>query len=218
LDKISGDLANLEQINNEYFRCRDYRGVSKCRLCGKSNGSLEFDFNGYTWPEGLIHYILEHNVIVDNGFINMITKSISQLLNIVKSFKAKKSSSKHKRSNVSTLSSHNKKKKPRIEESKKVISEFDHRVFHKKMVWWNKCNNSIIDGKCADHECYKLYKNQLTCNLCGETTLRNIEYNYKDCEFNNLDFHKYFNHGVSMKRNVERMIANEHLPKFLIYQ
>lgn len=40
----------------------DYMGYSQCRLCGRNNGTSEFIVDGWTWPDGLRHYIAEHGV------------------------------------------------------------------------------------------------------------------------------------------------------------
>lgn len=49
-------------------------GFSWCRLCGddKPNGSWEYSFAGFTWPSGLMHYIMKHNVRPSIAFQNMI--------------------------------------------------------------------------------------------------------------------------------------------------
>lgn len=39
-----------------------YMGYSACRLCGAHNGSLEFTDGRFRWPEGLTHYVEDHNV------------------------------------------------------------------------------------------------------------------------------------------------------------
>ena len=41
-----------------------YRGVSTCRICGKLNGTREFQTENNVIPVGLIHYITEHKVLV----------------------------------------------------------------------------------------------------------------------------------------------------------
>jgi hypothetical protein len=68
------------------FRCISLRG-SCCRICSKrgffgigkkyvSNGSLEIYYNGYRFLEGLMHYIVDHNLEISNpGFIKMIIDS-----------------------------------------------------------------------------------------------------------------------------------------------
>lgn len=41
---------------------RHYKGFSKCRCCGAINGSGEYSHKGWIWPEGFLHYIIEHNI------------------------------------------------------------------------------------------------------------------------------------------------------------
>lgn len=55
-----------------YFDSRTYGGVSFCRLCEIPNGNLEIDYNGFTFPEGLIHYLIFHSIKLDQKFIDMI--------------------------------------------------------------------------------------------------------------------------------------------------
>jgi hypothetical protein len=50
-----------------------YRGYSSCRLCNKRNGYLEYEYGGWRWPEGLSHYVEEHNVKPSDDFIAFIT-------------------------------------------------------------------------------------------------------------------------------------------------
>ena len=49
-----------------------YKGSSVCRICGILNGSTEFEFNGYRWPDGFMHYLIEHNVHPTPEFVKMI--------------------------------------------------------------------------------------------------------------------------------------------------
>jgi hypothetical protein len=41
---------------------RAYMGYSNCRICGCRNGSGELTDGVFIWPEGLGHYVREHNV------------------------------------------------------------------------------------------------------------------------------------------------------------
>lgn len=41
---------------------RTYMGYSPCRICGEDNGALEYTDGTYVWPEGLAHYIYDHEV------------------------------------------------------------------------------------------------------------------------------------------------------------
>jgi hypothetical protein len=48
------------------------KGWSNCRLCGKKNGSSEFQYKNWKWPSGLFHYVNEHNVIPSKEFIDFV--------------------------------------------------------------------------------------------------------------------------------------------------
>jgi len=37
-------------------------GFSKCRLCGCQNGDASFVLENWDWPQGLRHYVVDHNV------------------------------------------------------------------------------------------------------------------------------------------------------------
>ena len=43
-------------------------GSSWCRVCGASNGSVEYTAGGFVWPSGYRHYLEAHNVAVDPDF------------------------------------------------------------------------------------------------------------------------------------------------------
>lgn len=58
----------------ETARCRAYKGSSMCRICNEHNGSEEFSTKEWTWPQGLLHYIEEHNVEPSLAFQEMINK------------------------------------------------------------------------------------------------------------------------------------------------
>jgi hypothetical protein len=45
------------------------RGWSSCRFCGKSNGSTELTDGVFIWPEGLVHYLKEHQVRLPRMFV-----------------------------------------------------------------------------------------------------------------------------------------------------
>lgn len=59
-----------------------YKGWSTCRICGKPNGSREFTDGSYYWPEGLVHYVEDHDVVIpDSQFLLHITKKCSFKVN-----------------------------------------------------------------------------------------------------------------------------------------
>lgn len=41
---------------------RHFMGLSPCRFCGQHNGASEYTDGVLVWPEGLFHYIEDHNV------------------------------------------------------------------------------------------------------------------------------------------------------------
>lgn len=51
-----------------------YRGSSRCRFCGISNGSYDKTDNVFVWPSGLTHYLIEHGVKPDQEFIDHLKK------------------------------------------------------------------------------------------------------------------------------------------------
>ena len=50
--------------------CARYLGWSDCRICKSENGSLDLTDGKWIWPEGLSHYVKEHNVRLPEEFIN----------------------------------------------------------------------------------------------------------------------------------------------------
>ncbi len=65
------DLKSKEKIAKE--EC--YNGPSNCRICHKTNGSTEFNLGDWSWPEGLRHYIEDHNVKPSDDFIAFIMEN-----------------------------------------------------------------------------------------------------------------------------------------------
>jgi len=57
-------LKRAEQVANR----TEYFGFSTCRLCGICNGGEEFEWKGFVWPSGYMHYLLEHHVQMDERF------------------------------------------------------------------------------------------------------------------------------------------------------
>lgn len=53
-------------------RAVGYKGWSRSRLTGECNGSREYEYRGWTWPEGYQHYI-EHGVLPSRAFYEFVT-------------------------------------------------------------------------------------------------------------------------------------------------
>ena len=49
-----------------------YRGLSPCRFCGQHNGSAEITDGVYCWPEGLAHYVNDHEVRLPDEFVTHV--------------------------------------------------------------------------------------------------------------------------------------------------
>ena len=64
-------LEKLRKVQS-LARVESYRGWSICRCCNKYNGSREYEYNGWAWPEGYEHYLIEHNVHPTPEFREMI--------------------------------------------------------------------------------------------------------------------------------------------------
>ena len=47
-----------------------YGGDSICRFCGEPNGSAEPTDGVFRWPEGLAHYLAEHDVRLPQVFVD----------------------------------------------------------------------------------------------------------------------------------------------------
>jgi hypothetical protein len=50
-------------------RVNQMRGLSLCRFCERRNGSAELADGVYCWPEGLAHYVSEHDVRLPEEFV-----------------------------------------------------------------------------------------------------------------------------------------------------
>ena len=70
-DEFVAQLKGLEAV----LTPDAYRGISLCRICQKSNGNEEYQYDGWRWPSGFLHYVEEHNVIPTGEFARMIRKA-----------------------------------------------------------------------------------------------------------------------------------------------
>jgi hypothetical protein len=48
---------------------RVWMGWSYCRICGVQNGDADLTDGIYLWPEGLAHYVQEHDVRLPDEFV-----------------------------------------------------------------------------------------------------------------------------------------------------
>jgi hypothetical protein len=75
--KFVAKLKAIEQgiRKRDFGTMTAYRGFSLCRLCRVPNGNEEFEYAGYRWPSGFLHYVEIHNVRPPDDFIAAILKS-----------------------------------------------------------------------------------------------------------------------------------------------
>lgn len=67
-NEITEFLSKLEKVEKTTKPFR-YMGYSKCRICGKLNGTQTHYTNLFAWPEGYKHYIEEHGVQPSAAFV-----------------------------------------------------------------------------------------------------------------------------------------------------
>jgi len=58
MDEYMAVVAYLSNPN----RYEGYRGFSTCRICGKMNGSRDHFRGPFRYPQGYLHYIIDHDV------------------------------------------------------------------------------------------------------------------------------------------------------------
>jgi len=56
-----------------------YRGWSYCRFCDEQNGSADLSDGTYLWPEGLAHYVREHDVWLPGQFTAHVATRLADL-------------------------------------------------------------------------------------------------------------------------------------------
>jgi hypothetical protein len=68
---ISGDRAEIAErlaVGGDFIQ---WMGRASCRICGAQLGSRCLTFDGsWVWPEKLEHYVLEHNLVLPQEFID----------------------------------------------------------------------------------------------------------------------------------------------------
>jgi len=77
-EKDNIEFAKMLQALESKAKVKGFKGSSKCRICGCRNGSREYHYKGWLWPEGFIHYILKHNVKPPEGFIRFVLREAKQ--------------------------------------------------------------------------------------------------------------------------------------------
>lgn len=75
LDFVDSSWSGLEKESViKYLRngqvVKRYRGYSNCRICEKLNGTTCHGDGTWQWPEGFLHYIIDHGVKPPQEFID----------------------------------------------------------------------------------------------------------------------------------------------------
>ncbi|MFC1431858.1 hypothetical protein ACEZDB_14515 [Streptacidiphilus sp. N1-3] len=71
----SGEREIISDYLCQGQTARTFMGSSRCRLCGKSNGSSELTDGEYIWPSGLGHYVMDHSVRLPAEFVQHVFRS-----------------------------------------------------------------------------------------------------------------------------------------------
>jgi hypothetical protein len=74
----AGERAIVSDYLRRGFVVRGFRGHSECRFCSVPNGSLELTDGTYLWPEGLSHYVSEHDVRLPQPVLEHITSTLER--------------------------------------------------------------------------------------------------------------------------------------------
>jgi hypothetical protein len=59
----------LSYVSDPTFRLMSWLGDSTCRMCGKPNGCADYTDGKFIWPEGLAHYVRDHDVWLPLEFV-----------------------------------------------------------------------------------------------------------------------------------------------------
>ena len=74
--------AEERHLMSQYFAfgtiARTFMGRSPCRFCGVANGSVEYTDGTYLWPEGLVHYLDEHDVRLPSAVVDHATARLEE--------------------------------------------------------------------------------------------------------------------------------------------
>ena len=79
----AGGDAEERELVADYLRtglvARRCMGYSPCRFCGRNNGCLELTDGHFVWPDGLPHYVTDHDVRLPVCFVQHVLKMTDRL-------------------------------------------------------------------------------------------------------------------------------------------
>lgn len=64
-------LVQLDRVEARAGRI-EYRGLSRCRLCGRANGHEALRLGCWQWPAGFRHYVADHLVRPSDDFVDFV--------------------------------------------------------------------------------------------------------------------------------------------------
>ena len=68
-------LDDKKKVTNYLMKGKEHAawmGCSRCRICGKGNGSTCLTDGKFVYPEGYAHYILYHNITPDERLLKKL--------------------------------------------------------------------------------------------------------------------------------------------------
>jgi len=73
LAAVEGILLNENVLQDFRFPpVIQYRSAIRCLACDTSVGGTVYSYGGWKWPQGLLHYVIEHNYRPTDAFISFI--------------------------------------------------------------------------------------------------------------------------------------------------
>ncbi|MGC0313722.1 hypothetical protein [Kitasatospora acidiphila] len=58
---------------------REFMGMSRCRVCHRSNGNGERMDGAFVWPSGLSHYVTAHSVRLPAEFVSHVLRRLDAM-------------------------------------------------------------------------------------------------------------------------------------------
>lgn len=78
-DEFCHKFEQLQKYCDKLMNYEQFRGFSYCRICNMANGSRTYYYSNWAWPQGLLHYIREHNVRMPLEFIQFVEETVQAL-------------------------------------------------------------------------------------------------------------------------------------------
>lgn len=72
-------MMKKNPITNAFYM--RFLGYSPCRCCGENNGTGEYYYQGWAWPDGYMHYLEAHNVEPTAAFMVFINSTYDRFHN-----------------------------------------------------------------------------------------------------------------------------------------